>query len=875
MMQRFGQIFLVVLMVAALSLIVLKNVFIKTIDWTFEFDNSQQQYNIKEIAVVGDFTNWEKCYYLRKVEPGKWAITLPIKIGLHRYRFVINNRHWVKDPSVKEYDGPYSNSKIMVDTLAWPNVVKTWPNNGSWLFSKTDSIHFWLDQPLNKVLKNWQLEVRMDSLLQHPGFYKDRVSILLPELSEGEHRCTLSLSKKSDPKFSYLKEIVLFVNLKNQSPIADAGHTQIAFLDEWVTLNGGLLFDPDFEPLIRFSWKQLSGPRVDLVNANTPFARLRPGRQGHYRFQLTVADSLGAQSTDQVDLWVLPVTKKKETFSVSFDSLEKIESVSLVGEFNNWAADETPMAFDSLTGSWKTAIALPPGVWEYKFVVNHQQWLPDPQNPERVSDGWNGFNSVKRVVVNPTLEGQFVEQPTNNAKQIEIYFLPDSQSNGTRFHWFSDIKNPHYELNSTGNKLIFKKNWPAGHYYYYLVLENQGQWSEPQILLINHFTSTRWMDLRQTPAWADTSVFYELFVRNFTPQGNLKGVIDHLPYLKKLGVHAIWLMPVYDGPTEHGYAPTSLFNIEKDYGTLDDYRRLIEKAHKMGFKVIFDFVANHLSDQHRFVKAAAENPASPLRSWFYWKPDGTWGYHNDWDTLVNLNYQSPWVRHYILNSALFWLNLGVDGFRCDVAWAIPHDFWKQFRRVVKQANPECLLLNEVLPRQSAFHDFEFDMSYDTDFYGNVLDVLHGRKPLSAIPWGLGKSRTNYPRYAQALRYLENHDLPRFNTQFPISTVKVMTQLLFSLSGTPLVYYGQEYFADQMRPQFFKLNNKKWFDFFQKRIKLRHESKALKHGRIKNLSIDDEKRFWSFERIAEKDTVQVFMKLSKGREKIKIQKKATK
>ena len=873
-MQRFGQLFLTILMVVSLVLIPLKKHWFEIVDRTFVFDNSQQKFNIKEIAVVGDFSNWQKWYYMRQVRKNKWAITIPLKIGTHRYRFVINNRNWIKDPTVKDYDGPFSNSKIIVDTLTWPEIVKTRPATGSWLFSKSDSITFWFDKPLSKILKFWQLEVRLDSQLQNTTFSQNRLSIAFSELAEGEHRCNITLIKKSDPNLNYQKEILFFFNLKNQSPISDAGHTQIAFVNEWVILNGGLSFDPDFEPLVKFQWKQLSGPHVKLLNANTPFARFQPTRQGHYRFQLTVADSFEAQSTDPVDLWVLPAVKKKEKFSVKFNSLKNVKSVSLVGEFNNWSANKTPLSFDSLTGKWVTKIILHPGVWEYKFVVNNKQWLPDPQNPERVSDGWQGFNSVRRVAANPMLEGRFVEQPLNNKQRIEIIFLPDSQSNKTRFHWFADINNPYHKLRVNKNRLIFNKNWPAGHYYYYLVLENQGQWSEPQSLLINHFEDTRWMDLRQTPAWADTSVFYELFARKFTPQGNLQGVVSQLPYLEKLGVNVIWLMPVYDGPTEHGYAPTSLFSIEKDYGTLDDYRQLIEKAHQMGFKVIFDFVANHLSDQHRFVKAAAENPESPLRSWFFWKADGTWGYHNDWDTLVNLNYQSPWVRHYILNSALFWLNLGVDGFRCDVAWAIPHDFWKQFRRAVKQVNPQCLLLNEVLPRQRKFHDFEFDMSYDTDFYGNVLDVLNGRKPLSAIPWGLAKSVTNYPRYAQALRYLENHDLPRFNTQFSMAKVKVMTQLLFSLPGTPLVYYGQEYFSDQTRPTFFKLNSKKWFDFFQKRIKLRHQSEELRRGRIRNLSIDDESRFWAFECVAEADTVLVEMNLSKGNEEIKIQKKAT-
>ena len=874
-MQRFAQIFLTILLIVGLALVVFKAIGFKTIEHTFVFEDAQNRYHIREIAVVGDFSRWQKWYYLRRVGKRKWALTLPLSPGKHLYRFFINNRLWLKDPAVKEYEGPYSNSKIFVDPLPLPRLMHSRPPNGSWLFAKTDSLILIFDRPLQPLAKHLDFELNINSLAQTPIVFKNRLSVPFPQFAEGEQHATFILRKKSNQELIYKKQFIFFVNRQNQAPVAKAGFTQIVFLNQPVTLNGALSYDPDFEPLVRFRWRQTGGPKVVLKNAAQPFARFVPTQSGHYRFRLTVRDSMGLSSAHETDVWVLPVPKRKVEFVFKPDSVLQARKVALVGEFNNWQADKNLMRFDSTNGLWKIAIDLAPGVWEYKFVVNDQNWLPDAHNPEKVADGWNGFNSLKRVPPNHFLDGQFVQTLKSNREFLEITFQPDSQSGKAKFHWFADINNPKTALPVRKNRLRFKKSWPAGNYFYYLVPEKDGQWSKPQILLINHFKQTKWLDLRQTPSWADTSLFYEIFVRQFTPRGDLQGVIDRLPYLKALGVNVLWLMPVYDGPTDHGYAPTSLFKIEKDYGTLDDYRRLIEKAHQMGFKVIFDFVANHLSDQHRFVQAAAENQNSPLRAWFYWKPDGTWGYHNDWDTLVNLNYHSPWVRHYIINSALFWLNLGVDGFRCDVAWAVPHDFWKQFRRVIKQVNPQCLLLNEVLPRQRAFHDFEFDMSYDTDFYGNVLDVLHQRKPLSALPFGLEKSVTNYPRYSLALRYLENHDLPRFNTQFEPSTVKMMTQLLFTLPGTPLVYYGQEYFARAMRPQFFKIKNKKWFDFFQKGIKLRKQSDALKKGAFKNLNVDDQKGFWSFERLGKRDSVKVIVNLTKSVRKINIIRKATK
>ncbi|WP_457566736.1 alpha-amylase family glycosyl hydrolase [Caldithrix abyssi] len=868
-MQRLSQIILFLLLLISLTLVILKQQISPPVKWTFIFDNSAKKYDIREIAVVGDFSDWQKWYYLKNDGSGKWQITIPLKEGWHLYRFVINNALWVKDPMVKAYDGPYSNSKIFVSSRPIPKIEKTTPATGSWLYFALDSLRFYFNQSLDKILLNFDMEIYIDSTrMQYDKKQKNMVAVPLP-LSEGEHQWQVRLIDKKKKRMVYEKEGIYFVNLKNLMPVAEAGATKIVFLNQAVRLNAGMSFDPDFEPLVRYEWRQVAGKKVKLTEAETPFATFRANQAGRYKFRLMVRDSAGAQASDETEVIVLPAPKKRVLFSVQFNDGLRPQKVSLVGEFNNWKPEVNRMQWNSEIQKWQIAIELPPGIWEYKYVVNDSLWMPDPQNKEKVPDGWNGFNSLKRVAGNKVFEGRFYSNSEQAERQLKVAFVPDSTAQDVKFHWFSDINNPVNKLKTRANRLIFDKNWPHGNYYYYLVMEHGRNWSAPQKLLINHFEETEWMDLRKTPAWADTSVFYSLFVRKFTAQGDLKGVISELPYLKRLGVDAIWLLPVYDGPTEHGYAPTSLFTIEKDYGSLNDYRQLIAEAHRLGIKVIFDFIANHLSDQHRFVKAAAENQKSPLRSWFYWKPDGTWGYHNDWDTLVNLNFNNPWVRHYILNSALFWLNVGVDGFRCDVAWAIPHDFWKQFRRVVKEVNPQCLLLNEVLPRQWMFHDFEFDMSYDTDFYGNVLDVLRGHKPLSAIPFGMEKSVTNYPRYSQVLRYLENHDLPRFNTLFDKKTVEMMTKVLFTVPGTPLIYYGQEYYATQMRPQFKHGDNEKWFDFFKKHIKLRKQSEALKRGDFQNLLIDDGGKVWKFSRSGKEDSVEVIVNFSNTDKKVKI------
>ncbi|NOX88976.1 MAG: hypothetical protein GXO77_08120 [Calditrichaeota bacterium] len=863
-MQKWSAIILIAVFFSATLSLLVGGRFDDRVNRTFEFDNRAHKYKIERLAVVGDFSEWKEWYYLTDRDGDDiWQVRIPLKRGWHSYRFVINGRRWLRDPKAEAYGGAYSNSMIFVDTLKIPRLKGAIPKTGSWLYGKIDSLYFSFDTPLKKIRKSFEIGLSLDSVKSAFSVKDSTISAPFRFLGEGEHGWRLKLVKKNSDETALDRSGILITNLENKKPKANAGATQLVHKGDKVILNGGLSFDPDFEPVTQYRWRQSNGAqKVSLINSDTPFPYFIAQSPGNYRFRLTVKDSMGLKDSDVTEVVVLPYDRPETEFKVAFYGLNvPVKKVALVGEFNNWNSSARLMKFDSLSNEWKIKIPLKSGKWEYKYVINDSIWIPDPSNPNKIADGWNGFNSVRHVPQDTTFEGTFVESDFTTADRLVIEF---KQSPGKRikYRWYGDVQNPAAGVKAKKNLLYFDKNLPQGSYFYYLVLEKERSLSEPKILLINHYQTTEWMDFRQTPAWADTAIVYEVFLRRFTPQGNFKSLISKLPYLKELGVNTIWLLPVYEGPTEHGYAPVSLFDTEADYGTLSEYREFIEKAHRSGMRIIFDFVANHLSDQHRFVKAAYRNRNSPLRDWFYWKPDGTWGYHNDWDTLVNLNYGNPWVRHYILNSALFWLNLGVDGFRCDVAWAVPHDFWKDFRREIKKVNPECLLLNEVLPRQPQFHDYEFDMSYDTDFYGNVLDVLNGKKPISAIPFGLEKSRLNYPKFSQTLRYLENHDLPRFVSQFGEKYTRIMAAVLFTLPGTPMIYYGQEYGEREVRPKSPEFNkNSKWFDFYQKLIKFRKRHAALKNGSFENILIDDQNKLWRFRRRLNNQIIDVIINLS--------------
>jgi glycosidase len=838
---------------------------------TFVFDNRQLNYEIETLALAGDFNDWQPDSHFLVDADGDniWEIRISVKPGNHYYRFVLNEKRWLRDPANPQYGGKFSNSFINIDGKSYPKVISVKPDNGSWLYQKADIVKISFSDSVENV-RHFHINFEIDDRPQTFTLKDSTLFMPFPTFSEGGHAWNLTIMN-SDSEKVYKKEGLWYVNYDNQRPVADAGYTQFAFLDQTIELNGGKSFDPDFDPPVHYKWRLLKGPgNNSLQETKSPFAKFSAKKAGRYLFKLTVTDSGGSKAHDRTEVIVLPAKREQTRFTFNAQNYPKpVNQVSVAGEFNQWQNSANPMCANKDSTVWETYIPLAKGQYEYKFVVNDQDWIIDPVNPHKISDGWNGFNSVKTVTPSVQFDFKFdVDSIFEDETKIEIP-LKINKPGKVKLHWYADIKNPDSRLLRKRNRIIFNKKRKEGSYFFYCILEKEGGFSQPAALLINHYHKTKCVDFSQSPAWVDTSIVYEIFLRRFTKKGSFTALTDHLPHLKNFGVNVIWLMPVYEGPTEHGYAPTQFFNTEQDYGSVEDYRKLILTAHRLGMKVIFDFVANHLSDQHRFVYAAADNLNSPLRKWFYWQADGSWGYHNDWDTLVNLNFNTPQVRHFMLDVARFWLCLGVDGFRCDVAWAVPHSFWKDFRREIKKINPECLLINEALPRQQAFHQDEFDMSYDTDFYGNILDVLNDRKPLSALEYGLQKTKYNYPPAAKNLRYIENHDLPRFLKLYGGNRTKLMAGLLFTVPGAPLSYYGQEMGLLEMRPDYRPQKKSKWIDFYRNMIILRKTYPAFTYGKMETILLDEKRKLWHYRRSFQGEAMDVYLTLSKIKQKINI------
>ena len=342
------------------------------------------------------------------------------------------------------------------------------------------------------------------------------------------------------------------------------------------------------------------------------------------------------------------------------------------------------------------------------------------------------------------------------------------------------------------------------------------------------------------PWWNDT-VFYEVFVRSFADSttgplandgiGDLQGLIERLDYLNDgdpntdtdLGVTGIWLMPVAQSPSYHGYDVTDYYTIETDYGTNEDFKRLIEEAHARGINVIVDLVLNHTSSEHPWFEQAAD-PDSPYHDWYIWSDEdpgtkGPWGqnvwhqlgdqwyYGIFWEGMPDLNYNNPAVTEEMQNVSRFWLEeMGVDGFRLDairhlyedgaVLENAPQTFtWlSDFHDAYKSVKPDAFAVGEVWTTTETAAKYvgqKVDAVFEFDLATSIISSINNRDR-SALASALETTQDSFPP-GQYAPFLTNHDQNRVMSQLSYKTdrAKLAATILLTLPGVPFIYYGEE------------------------------------------------------------------------------------
>ena len=301
--------------------------------------------------------------------------------------------------------------------------------------------------------------------------------------------------------------------------------------------------------------------------------------------------------------------------------------------------------------------------------------------------------------------------------------------------------------------------------------------------------------LNQPPEWTNEATVYEVFVRTFADceEGEtFDALAERIPRIADLGVDTLWLTPVlqHDGKP-HGYNITDFFEVASDLGDRDDYEALVETAHDHGMRVLFDFVANHTARDHEWFEDAYQNPESPYRDRYEWQESGEPGTYFDWELIANLNHSNLHVRRFLLDVVDEWAPL-VDGFRCDMAWAVPDSFWRELRDRVKDIDREFLLMDETIPYIPGFHEGMFDVHFDATLYFQLRQVGRGAEPAATLLDAIDqRAEIGFPDHAGFLQYIENHDETRYRVECGDAAAAAAGAATMTLPGVPMVYAGQE------------------------------------------------------------------------------------
>ena len=311
-------------------------------------------------------------------------------------------------------------------------------------------------------------------------------------------------------------------------------------------------------------------------------------------------------------------------------------------------------------------------------------------------------------------------------------------------------------------------------------------------------------------------VIYSVYVRAHTPEGTFRALIPDLDRIRALGTDIIWFLPIHPigvqgkkGSLGCPYANRDYRSVNPAYGTMEDFRALVDEIHARGMKVMIDVVYNHTSPDAVLFR---EHP-----DFYYRDENGRPGNKfGDWADVIDLDYRVPALWDYQIESLRFWAGI-VDGFRCDVASLVPLDFWRAARKAVAEVNPDCIWLAETvhrsfaaLARRSGFaaaRDTEaydaFDIEYDYDIREVFDRVLRKTAPLSQWLDLLEYQEAVYPANYNKMRCLENHDQPRIASVIRDEGELVnYTALLYFLKGATLLYAGQEW-EDTHLPSLFE------------------------------------------------------------------------
>ena len=348
----------------------------------------------------------------------------------------------------------------------------------------------------------------------------------------------------------------------------------------------------------------------------------------------------------------------------------------------------------------------------------------------------------------------------------------------------------------------------------------------------------------------ENCVVYEMNVRQYTPEGTFAAAQKELPRLQELGIDILWLMPIHPigvegrkGTLGSYYAIKDYCDINPEFGTMTDFEAFLAEAHRLGLRVVIDCVANHTSPDAVWTTERAPE-------WYERNAEGKTTFTADWSDTANLNYENKDVWAGMAGAMRFWMEKGIDGFRCDMACEVPLEFWQETIAGLRADYPGMYMLAEG--EEPKLHSLSgFNSSYAWELHHMLNAIARGEKNIPELLEYIAKDAERQPADAFRLMFTSNHDENSWaGTEFERmgEAAKLMAVLTFTLpSGQPLIYTGQE-MGWNKRFQFFEKDpipaweKNEYFEFYKDLIKIRHENPALaagdKGGKFEVVSTED-------------------------------------
>lgn len=333
----------------------------------------------------------------------------------------------------------------------------------------------------------------------------------------------------------------------------------------------------------------------------------------------------------------------------------------------------------------------------------------------------------------------------------------------------------------------------------------------------------------------ENAVIYEANIRQYSTEGTFNAFAKDIPQLKKMGVKILWIMPIHPIGVEKRkeglgsyYSVQNYTGVNPEFGTLADFKNLVNKAHQNGMYVILDWVANHTAWDHDWVKNHPE--------YYTTDKDGKMVSPFDWTDVVKLNYANADMRKAMIVEMEYWIkNASVDGFRCDVAMEVPTDFWNDATAQLRKQKPVFMLMEAEQPDLMLQ---AFDMQYGWEFHHILNDIYKGKKSVTDIDKYMEEREKKYQGDDITMNFTSNHDENSWNgTEYERmgDAVETFAATTYMIPGMPLIYNGQEYDFNRRLKFFVKdeITPKtigKMFPIYEKLGKLKNNNAALNGGK---------------------------------------------